>query len=77
MLSFFMGCSISAQKGVKEISKLAKIRKARGLSQVRLSEMSGVHRVTIARFETGASTINANTARKLADALGVPVDDIV
>ena len=65
------------QKGVKKISKLADVRKNKGLSQAKLAEMSGVHRVTIARFETGASTITAATARKLASALGVAVDDII
>ena len=62
---------------MKKISKLAEVRKSKGLSQAKLAEKSGVHRVTIARFETGASTITAATARKLASALGVAVDDII
>ena len=56
---------------------LAEIRKAQGISQERLAEMSGVSRVTIARFETGRCSPNLQTLELLAAALGVSIDDIV
>lgn len=57
--------------------RLAEIRKSRGLSQQRLSALSGVHRVTIARFETGKISPTLATVKKLAAALGVKISDIV
>ncbi len=55
---------------------LAKIRKSKGLSQQRLAVLSGVHRVTIARFETGKISPTLATLNKLAAALGVKISDI-
>ena len=65
------------QKGVKQISKLAQVRKAQGLSQERLAELSGVHRVSIARIESGAITPNIRTLEKLASALQVAVTELI
>ena len=65
------------QKGVKQISKLAQLRKAQGLSQERLAELSGVHRVSIARIESGAITPNIRTLEKLASALQVAVTELI
>ena len=65
------------QKGVKPISKLAQVRKAQGLSQERLAEISGVHRVSIARIETGEISPNIRTLEKLADALQVAVSELI
>jgi transcriptional regulator with XRE-family HTH domain len=56
---------------------LAELRKLKGLSQAKLSEKSGVHRVTIARFETGKILPNFRTLQKLSAALGVSIADIV
>ena len=57
--------------------KLARIRKEKGLSQEKLSEVSGVSRVTIARFETGVSSPKLQTLKRLADALKVPIDELI
>ena len=57
--------------------KLAEIRKERGLSQERLSELSGVARVTIARIESGRSSPNLETMKRLADVLNVPIDVLI
>ena len=65
------------QKGVCKIARLAEIRKARGVTQERLAELTGVHRVTIARIETGEVSPKAETLKRLADALGVYVDDLM
>lgn len=56
---------------------MAKIRKDKGLSQERLSKLSGVHRVTIARYETGRISPNIQTLERLSTALGVPIDELV
>jgi transcriptional regulator with XRE-family HTH domain len=65
------------QKGVDKIARLAEVRQAHGMTQEQLSELTGVHRVTIARIETGEVSPKAETLRRLADALGVLVDDII
>ena len=57
--------------------KLAELRKSKGLSQQRLSDLSGVARVTIARFELGTQSPTLETLKRLADALKVPIDKLV
>lgn len=52
-------------------------RELRGLSQVGLGKAAGVNRVQIADIEAGRGKGSVETARKLADALGVRVDDLV
>jgi transcriptional regulator with XRE-family HTH domain len=47
------------------------------MTQEQLSAVSGVHRVTIARYECGMCSPNLATIERLADALGVPIDEIV
>ena len=64
-------------KGVVTISRLSRMRKIKGFSQDRLSKVSGVSRVTIARIESGASSPTSRTLEKIADALKVPVTDIL
>ena len=58
-------------------SPLRVYRDLRGLSQVRLAERSGVNRVQIADIEAGRGNWSVATVRKLADALGVMIDDLV
>ena len=52
-------------------------RQFRNLTQADLARESGVNRVQIVEIEAGRSTGSAHTLRKLADALGVAVDDLV
>ena len=52
-------------------------REHRGLSQSALARASGVNRVQIVEIEAGRNSGSVRTLRKLADALGVAVDDIV
>ena len=52
-------------------------RELRGLSQVKLGAVSGVNRVQIADIEAGRGKGSVETVRKLADALGVRLDDLV
>ena len=51
-------------------------RELRGLTQAALSIASGVNRVQIANIESGAKSGSVATLRKLADALGVGLDDL-
>lgn len=49
----------------------------RGLTQSALAKASGVNRVQITNIESGLKTGSVATLRKLADALGAPLDDLV
>lgn len=51
-------------------------RDLRSLTQSALAARSGVNRVQIADIEAGRKTGSVATLRKLADALGVTIDDI-
>lgn len=73
----FAWCSIYETKGVSKIARLAEVRQAKGMTQEQLAAATGVHRVTIARIETGAASPNAETLKRLADALGVRMDDLM
>ena len=55
------------------ILSLAEVRKAKGFTQESLAKRSGVHRVSIARYETGKASPNLRTLERLSDALGVPI----
>lgn len=56
---------------------IAELRKAKGMSQEQLATRSGVHRVTIARFETGKISPTLATLERLAAALDVTIDQLV
>lgn len=64
-------------KGVTYISKIADVRRAHEMTQEQLAKESGVHRVTIARYESGATSPTVRSLEKLAAAMGVPVSDLV
>lgn len=60
------------------LAKLLKeAREAAGLSQIQAAERSGVHAVSIARFETDARGPTLATLYKLAAAYGVKVCDLL
>lgn len=48
---------------------LKSIREAKGISQYKLAELSGVKRTTIAMIETGKNVPNITNAKKLASVL--------
>ena len=52
-------------------------REYRDRSQSKLARVSGVNRVRIVEIEAGRNAGSVRTLRKLADALGVTMDDIV
>lgn len=70
-------CSEYVTKEVSKTAKLAEVRQAHGMTQEQLAAVTGVHRVTIARIETGDVSPKAETLKRIADALGVLVDDLM
>lgn len=58
----------------------ARIRVARetaGLSQVELGARVGVKQQSVQKWESGASSLSARRLEEVADALGVPVGDLL
>lgn len=56
---------------------LAAWRKRRGLIQQELADLVGLHRITIANYETGAQDPKLSVTRRLAVALDCTVADLV
>lgn len=57
--------------------RIAELRRERGLNQDELAELAALHRVTIAKYETGQVEPGARALTKIADALGVTADEIL
>lgn len=57
--------------------RIATLRKARGLTQVQLAERMGVAQQTLAHYEAGRLRLLAGALPKLADELGVSVEDLL
>lgn len=53
------------------------IREQAGMTQDELSEAANINRVTLARYESGASTPGARILSQIAKALHVPTDKIL
>lgn len=52
-------------------------RERRALTQQELAAKAGISRVALTRIESGQAEPMARTVRKLAEALGVQVDDLM
>ena len=64
----------------REITSLEKYRKLRGYTQADLSEMIGVSRLTISRWERSTEawqSVKTYKLKKIADALGVTIDKLI
>ena len=64
----------------REITTLEKYRKLRGYTQSDLSEMIGVHRVTISRWERSTKawqSVKGSELKKIADALGITIEELL
>ena len=57
-------------------ARIKALREARGMTQDELAAASGVHRVTIAKYETTDGGMTIDTAAKLAAALGCTIDEL-
>ncbi len=51
-------------------------RDQRGISQADLAEKSGIHRVSIARIESGTQAASFSTMSSIASALGVTLEEL-
>jgi transcriptional regulator with XRE-family HTH domain len=57
--------------------EVRRLREDRYLSQAELADLAGVSRVTVARIEGGTIVPYPRTIRKLAEALGVPPQELI
>ncbi|MFH2013764.1 MAG: helix-turn-helix transcriptional regulator [Patescibacteria group bacterium] len=66
-------------KTIPTVSKnIRKFRKAKGLSQDKLSRLADVSHATIIKIESGGiKSPTINTVQKIAKALGVSVEDLI
>lgn len=66
-------------KKLPNISKnIKKLRKAKGLSQDRLSKLADIAHPTIIKIESGGiQSPTVETAQKIAYALGVSIDELM
>lgn len=56
---------------------LKQVRKSKGITQVELEEKTGISQQMISRYESGDHIPQIDTAVKIADALGVTLDELV
>ena len=61
---------------VAKARTIARIRKARGLSQARLAARAGLHPSTLSLAESGKLLLGNGQVRRLAKALGVSITDL-
>lgn len=57
--------------------RIGELRRERGLSQEELAELAMLHRVTVAKYETGQVEPGALAIGRIADALGVSADELL
>lgn len=53
------------------------LRDKKGWSQAQLADNSGVSRVMVGKYERGEAVPSIDAAKKIADALDVPLDNLV
>lgn len=56
---------------------IKKIRLMAGMSQEQLAVAAGVSRISIVRYENGERSPDVDVAIRIANALGVKVDDLI
>ena len=57
--------------------RIAELRRERGLNQEELAELAMLHRVTVAKYETGQVEPGVLAISRIADALGVSTDELL
>lgn len=58
------------------MERLKELRKLRALSQEELAMAAGIGRATLSRIERGETGAHGRTLRRLAEALGVGVEEL-
>ena len=66
-----------AQRLLNDEAPLRVWREYRGLTQTQLAEAAGITQAMVTMIETGRRKGQTSTLKRLADALGVGVDDLV
>ena len=69
-------------EGVEKMSidigkRIAQLRRERGINQEELAELAMLHRVTVAKYETGQVEPGALALSRIADALNVSTDELL
>lgn len=59
------------------VANLKEIRKSKGMTQEALARAANIHRITISKYEAGKVDPSLDNAGKLAEALGVKIDDLI
>ncbi len=59
------------------ITNLRCFRKNRGLTQSELAKIAGISKISLVRYEHGATNPNVDIVRRLAAALDVSVDELI
>jgi len=59
------------------VANLKSIRKLRGMTQDALAKASGIHRITIAKYEAGKVKPSLENAEKMAKALKCSLDELI
>lgn len=57
--------------------KIREVRKARKFTQAELAKCTGISAVCISRYERGKRKLDVEDAKRIADALGCKLDDLV
>ena len=58
-------------------TRLARVRKSRGLTRKRLSEISGISDETIRQIENNGGLPNIKTLCKICGALGIKAEEVI
>ena len=62
------------------MNNIKEYRKAKGLTQIELAELAGTGQNRISQYESGERPVENMTvrqAKKIAEALGVKIDDLI
>lgn len=70
-------CSFSWLQLMSFSAKVIALRKARGLTQQGLADLTGIHIQQIKRYEAGTSEPSAEALRKIATSLHVTTDSLL
>ena len=76
MFMSVLGVAKSRLTGTTFGARLRCARELAGITQAELAEAVGVHRVGLNRYENDKATPSVDLAWKLADAVGVALDDL-